>query len=71
MRIVTMGAIMGSHVRVGMEDSLWYGKGEMARSNADQVRRIRRILEELSIEIATPAEARAMLETKGADGVNF
>lgn len=71
MKIVTMGAILGAHVRVGLEDSLWYGKGELAVSNADQVRRIRRILEELSIEIATPAEARAMLQTKGADKVNF
>jgi len=66
-----MGAILGAHVRVGLEDSLWYGKGQLAVSNADQVRRIRRILEELSIEIATPDEARAMLETKGADKVNF
>jgi len=64
---VTQAALLGGHVRVGLEDSLWYGKGELARSNADQVRRIRRILEELSLEIATPDEARAMLETKGAD----
>jgi uncharacterized protein (DUF849 family) len=71
MRIITMGAIMGAHVRVGLEDSLWYGRGEMARSNADQVRRIRRILEELSIDIASPEEARRMLQTKGADKVNF
>lgn len=71
MKMVTLGAILGAHVRVGMEDSLWYGKGELAVSNADQVRRIRRILEELSIEIATPDEARAMLQTKGADKVNF
>jgi uncharacterized protein (DUF849 family) len=71
MGLVTMGAILGAHVRVGLEDSLWYGKGQPAVSNADQVQRIRRILEELSIEIATPAEARAMLRTKGADKVNF
>ncbi len=71
MKIVTMGAILGAHVRVGLEDSLWYGKGQLAVSNAEQVRRIRRILEELSIDIATPDEARAMLSTKGADKVNF
>jgi len=71
MRLVTMGAILGGHVRVGLEDSLWYGKGQLAVSNADQVRRVRRILEELSIEIATPDEARAMLGTKGADQVAF
>ena len=71
MRLVTMGAILGAHVRVGLEDSLWYGKSQLAVSNADQVRRIRRILEELSIEIATPDEARAMLGTKGAAKVNF
>ena len=71
MRMISMAAIMGGNVRVGLEDSLWYGKGELARTNADQVRRIRRILEELSIEVATPDEARAMLQTKGAHNVNF
>jgi uncharacterized protein (DUF849 family) len=71
MKLVTMGAILGAHVRVGMEDSLWSGKGQPARSNAEQVRRIRRILEELSIDIATPDEARVMLQTKGADKVSF
>jgi uncharacterized protein (DUF849 family) len=65
-RAVTTAAILGGHVRVGLEDSLWYGKGELAKSNADQVRRIRRILEELSLEIASPDEAREMLATKGA-----
>jgi uncharacterized protein (DUF849 family) len=71
MSMVTMGAILGGHVRVGLEDSLWYGKGQLAVSNADQVRRIRRILEELSRPIATPDEARAILHTKGPDKVNF
>jgi len=71
MKLVTMGAILGGHVRVGLEDSLWYGKGQLAVSNADQVSRIRRILEELSLEIATPDEARAMLQTKGSANVNF
>jgi uncharacterized protein (DUF849 family) len=71
MRVVAMGAIMGAHVRVGLEDSLSYGRGELAKSNADQVARIRRILEELSMEIASPDEAREILNTKGSDKVNF
>lgn len=70
-RLTTMSAVMGGNVRVGMEDSLWYGKGQLAKSSAEQVGRIRRILEELSLEIATPDEARAILGTKGADKVNF
>jgi uncharacterized protein (DUF849 family) len=69
--LVTMGAIMGGNVRVGLEDSLFVGKGQLARSNADQVRRIRSILENLSLEIATPQEARSMLELKGGDRVAF
>lgn len=64
-------AVMGGHVRVGLEDSLWGGPGKLATSNAEQVSRIRRILEELGLEIATPAEARAMLKLKGADKVGF
>jgi len=71
MRLVSMAAILGGNVRVGLEDSLWYGKKELATSNAQQVGRISRILEELSIEIATPDEVRQMLGTKGADNVNF
>lgn len=70
-RMTTIGAAMGSQVRVGMEDSLWAGKGELARSSADQVRRIRTVLEQLSLEIATPDEARAILGTKGAQNVGF
>jgi uncharacterized protein (DUF849 family) len=66
MGLCTMGAILGGNVRVGLEDSLYLGKGQMAKSNADQVSKIRRILEELSLEIATPAEARQMLDLKGA-----
>jgi len=66
-----MGAILGANVRVGLEDSIFLEKGVKARSNAEQVRKIRRILEELSFEIATPAEARAMLGLKGAQGVDF
>lgn len=69
--MVTMGAILGGNVRVGLEDNLYLAKGELAPSNASQVTKIRRILEELSLEIATPEEARAMLRTKGADQVNF
>ncbi len=69
--LVTMGAIMGGNVRVGLEDSLFIGKGQLAKSNADQVRRIRSILENLSLEVATPKEARQMLSLKGGDAVAF
>jgi len=68
---VTLSAILGGNVRVGLEDSLYAGKGKLATSNAEQVAKIRRILEELSFDIATPAEARAMLQTKGRENVNF
>ena len=71
MSLLTMGAVMGGNVRVGLEDSLYLGKGEMAVSCAEQVRKIRRILEELSLDIATPDEARAMLGLKGRDAVAF
>jgi uncharacterized protein (DUF849 family) len=67
MKMCTHNALLGGNVRVGLEDSLRIGPGELARSNADQVAKIRRILEELSYSIATPAEARARLMTKGAD----
>ena len=71
MNLATMGATMGANVRVGLEDSIYLGPGELARSNADQVKKIRSILEGLSLEIATPAEARAMLKLKGGDQVAF
>jgi uncharacterized protein (DUF849 family) len=71
MALCTMAAIMGSNVRVGLEDSLYIAKGRLAESNADQVAKIRRILEELSLEIATAQEARAMLALKGGDQVGF
>jgi len=71
MNFVTTGAIMGGNVRVGLEDSLYIAKGELAKSNADQVRKIRGILENLSLEVATPDEAREMLKLKGADQVAF
>jgi len=69
--LITMGAIMGGNVRVGLEDSLYIGKGKLAQSNAEQVRRIRLILENLSLEIATAKEAREMLSLKGGDRVTF
>lgn len=71
MYIAAMSAVMGGHVRVGLEDSLWLGKGELARSNAEQVARVRRIIEELGLEVATPDEARVMLQLKGAENVGF
>lgn len=71
MRLLTMGAVLGANVRVGLEDSIYLEKGVKARSNAEQVTKIRRILEELSFEIATPAEARAMIGLKGAAAVDF
>jgi uncharacterized protein (DUF849 family) len=69
--LATMGAAQGSNVRVGLEDSLWNGPGTLAESNADQVRKIRQVLEGLSLEIATPDEARQMLALKGAHQVKF
>lgn len=71
MNLVTVGAIMGSHVRVGLEDSLYLQKGRLAESNAEQVAKIGRILNELSIEIANPAETRQMLGLKGLDKVGY
>jgi uncharacterized protein (DUF849 family) len=71
MGLLTVGAQMGGNVRVGLEDSLYLGKGQLAESNADQVRKIRRILEELSLEVASPQEARAMLAMKGRNNVGF
>jgi uncharacterized protein (DUF849 family) len=68
---VTMGALNGGNVRVGLEDSLYAGKGRLASSNAEQVRLIRSILEPLSLEIATPAEAREILKLKGGDNTKF
>ncbi len=71
MPFTTMGAINGANVRVGLEDSLFAGRGRLATSNAEQVRLIRSILEPLSLEIATPAEAREILALKGGDNVAF
>ena len=71
MAFTTMAGINGGNVRVGLEDSLYIGKGELAVTNAQQVAKIRRILQELSLEIATPAEAREILSLKGGDRVGF
>ena len=66
-----MAAAMGGNVRVGLEDSLWIGAGKLADSNAQQVRQVRKIIEGLGLEVATPDEAREMLELKGPDKVAF
>jgi len=71
MGLLTVGAQMGGNVRVGLEDSLYLGRGRMAESNADQVKKIRRILEELSFSVASADEARQMLQLKGANAVAF
>ena len=67
MPLITMSAILGGHVRVGLEDSLMISRGVLAKTNAEQVQKIRRIIEDLGRTIATPNEARAMLHLKGAD----
>lgn len=71
MKVAAMAASMGGHVRVGLEDSLWLGRGQLAPTNASQVTRVRQIIEGLGLEIATPDEARAILSLKGADAVGF
>ena len=71
MRFLALSAMLGGNVRVGLEDSLMIGRGQLAKSNAEQVRKIRTIIEELGLSVATPAEARAMLKLKGSDQVGF
>jgi uncharacterized protein (DUF849 family) len=71
MTLASLGATMGGNVRVGLEDSLYIARGKLAKNNAEQVSKIRRMLEDMALEIATPAEARATLHLKGADRVNF
>ncbi len=71
MAFATTATQLGGNVRVGLEDSLMIARGKLAKSNAEQVTKIRRIVEELGCEVATPDEARAMLDLKGADRVNF
>ncbi len=69
--LATIGAAMGANVRVGLEDNLWLGPGTLAESNAQQVTKIRQVLDGLSLEVASPAEARDMLSLKGGDQVGF
>jgi uncharacterized protein (DUF849 family) len=71
MFIAAMSAVMGGNVRVGLEDSLWLGRGQLAESNAAQVSKARRILEELGFAVASPNDARDMLKLKGARNVAF
>ena len=69
--IAAQAVSMGGNVRVGLEDSLWAGAGKLATSNAQQVKLVRSIIENMGLEIATSDEAREMLELKGGDKVNF
>jgi uncharacterized protein (DUF849 family) len=71
MFIAAMSAVMGGNVRVGLEDSLWLGRGQLAKSNAEQVAKARRLLEELGLVVATPDDARQMLKLKGGRNVAF
>ncbi len=71
LRIAALSAAMGGNVRVGLEDSLWAGKGRLATSSADQVRLVRQMIEGMGVEIASPDEARAILSLKGSDQVAF
>src|SRR5947208_2870916 len=71
MFIAAMSAVMGGNVRVGLEDSLWLGRGQLAESNAAQVSKARRILEELGFAVASPGDAREMLKLKGGRNVAF
>lgn len=71
MPLAAMAAAQGGNVRVGLEDSLWDGPGQLAGRNTDQVRRVRGIVEGLGMQIASPDEARAMLGLKGKNEVGF
>jgi len=71
MFIAAMSAVMGGNVRVGLEDSLWLGRGQLAKSNAEQVSKARRMLEELGLAVASPDDARQMLKLKGGRNVGF
>ena len=71
LRIAAQSAALGGNVRVGLEDSLWAGKGKLATSSAEQVRMVRQIIEGLGLSVATPDEAREILSLKGADKVDF
>ena len=69
--IAAQALVLGGNVRVGLEDSLWIGPGRLAQSNADQVAKARRLIEELGLELATADEARDILQLKGGDRVEF
>ena len=69
--IATQSLALGGNVRVGLEDSLWIGAGRLAESNAQQVRAVRQVIEGLGLQVASPDEAREMLQLKGGDQVNF
>jgi uncharacterized protein (DUF849 family) len=69
--IAAMSAVLGGNVRVGLEDSLWLGRGQLAKSNAEQVAKAKRMLEELGLSVASPADARDMLKLKGGRNVGF
>src|SRR6201997_2168101 len=71
MKVAAQAAAMGGHVRVGLEDSLWIGSGRLAETNAAQVTQVRKIIEGLGLEIASPDEAREILQLKGGDKVAF
>lgn len=71
MPMITQSALIGGNCRVGLEDSLYISKGKLAESNAQQVAKIKHILEQLSLEVASPDEAREMIATKGGNNVNF
>jgi uncharacterized protein (DUF849 family) len=71
MQIAATAAAIGGHVRVGLEDNLWIGPGKLAETNADQVTKVRQIIEGLGMDVATPDEARAILSLKGRDKVSF
>lgn len=71
MRMCALSASMGGNCRVGLEDSLWAGRGQLAQTNAEQVRRVKTIIEALSLEVATPEEARGLLRLKGRNRVGF
>ena len=71
MAVAAMSAVMGGNVRVGLEDSLWLGRGTLAKTNAEQVAKARRLIEEVGLQVATPNEAREMLKLKGGKAVAF
>ena len=71
MPFATQSAMLGGNLRVGLEDSLYIGRGELARSNSEQVKKIRTVIEGLGLRVATPEEARDRLALKGPGQVNF